>query len=248
MLVYGFLILRYENTPSTFYFGLGIIPYALSIFVMNFWGSELAFFKDLSNTIWAICLILPFITLLSFSYLTNSHREFQIQPNTRNERLTSLFGLLLTILLLIGDFLPWDRDIYRAGGTTWRFKGSGTRVLIKDCCYLTANSFSSILTVLIPILGLAGFFLLRLLGIHILASASIVGIFWTFQESINFLSHLGAQKPPSTWSQADIDANSLTATKVGLPGGYLFILATIAICVVLLLPRVLSGRNIKSLQ
>jgi hypothetical protein len=160
------------------------------------------------------------------------------------DRILGVVGLVLTLLMFWGQYLPWNRSIYSSTNSNWRFEGSGSQVYIRECCYLTEFSWAEGLIVSIPFFFLMLLFVLRVLGFKISNLAFLGLILWSIFEVVNLLEDIGLQDPVTDagWSASDVSKNGLTYEIEIMFGGYLFMGALIGLVITLLLPRVLKGR------
>ena len=210
------------------------------------------FFSDLNNAkfqdsslIWTITTVVPFVIILLSIVVLTMKQAVKFESNQIVERVSGVIGFLLSILLLWGEFLPWDRSIYKATSKQWTFQGSGNQLLVKECCYMTSYDLATSLKIILPIIFLAGLFLLQLIGFRLPTLMFSSGLVWCFQESLQFLTGLGIQDPleNTSWTSQQIETNGLSYLIEGMFGGYLFVFSFIGLIVTLLLPRVLTGRN-----
>jgi hypothetical protein len=195
---------------------------------------------------WALTTVFPFLLILFSLVVVTLKQKIESGSNFRIERVSAIIGFVLSILLLWGEFLPWVRTVYKSTSANWKFNGSGTQTLIEECCYMTSFPGVDLVKIILPILFLAILFLIRVLGYtvpNLMFSGSLV---WCFQEGIDFLTGLGAQPSESNanWTVEDIATYGLSLETQGMFGGYLFVFAFLGVLVALLLPRVLTGRQL----
>jgi hypothetical protein len=225
--------------------GVTSVPIGIAITVERFDVYFDATNRSSENLTWLLATFLPLVFIILGLVIIAAAQSIESIANEKSERISAVLGLLLSVLLLWGEFLPWIKTVSQATSNQWTFKGSGTQILINECCYLTSFGLVQSLKIIIPISFLGALFLIRVLGYGVPGLMFASGLVWCFQEGIDFLSGLGVQTDltNTSWTQEDIDAYGLSQKIEGLFGGYLFIFSFVGILITLLIPRVLTGKR-----
>jgi hypothetical protein len=202
-------------------------------------------FPDESSK-WLLSAVAPFFIILISILVITIKQSVKFMGNQTVERISGIIGFLLSVLLLWGEFLPWVKSVYKATSTQWQFKGSGTQLLIEECCYMNSFELVDAIKIILPITFIALLFLSRVLGYGIPTLMFASGLVWCFQESIDFLTGLGIQSPleNTNWTSQEVETYGLSHLKEGMLGGYLFVFSLIGVVITLLIPRVYAGRNL----
>jgi hypothetical protein len=240
---FSYYLLKNLYRSWLLFYGLGLsfIGFAQVLSLIYSWEERLR--EGGINYIYLSLWTLPVLGVSAATALIWRQQDLQIPMNSKTDRLISMSGLLLTIVLMFAEFLPWVRDIYKATSSTWEFKGSGSKTLIQECCYLTEYGLNISLQIYLPLVGLGLLFLISILGFQVPNISFLPSLGWCIQESIDFFTSLGVQEPIDTWSEKEVIDNGLTHSTEGLFGGYLFVSCVLALISILLIPRVLNGRT-----
>ena len=245
-LIFAYGVTKNEFKEWTFWAGVSASPTGIVLAisrvgkVIEYAGDSLQD-KFINSAVLCIFSVVAIVVALTYFFIKQAIR---IGNNTMLDRILSVVGLVFTLLMFWGQYLPWNRSIYSATNTNWKFEGSGSQVYIKECCYLTEFGWTEGLMAAIPLLFLLLLFVLRVFGFKI-SNLGILGlILWGVFEVVNLLEDIGFQDPVNDagWSASDVSTNGLTYEIEIMFGGYLFMGALIGLVITLLLPRVLKGR------
>lgn len=240
--VFSYFLIKNLYRSWLLFYGIttSLIGVSHLLYFIKFWEENTK--QGGTDYFYAALLFSPLLALALATLLIWRQQDLNIPVNSRSDRLLAVAGLLISVILMIAEFLPWVRQISRATSDTWKFNGSGTKNLIEECCYVTDFGLNSSLQIYLPLIGLSALFLISSLGYQISNIAFLPSIFWCVQEGLDFLTSLGIQDPLSVWTKKEIEENGLTYRVEGLFGGYLFIAGVISLLILVLVPRVLSGR------
>lgn len=237
-----FLLNNLYRSWLLFYgFGISLIGVTHFLYYIKYWDENTK--QGGTDYFYAAMLFSPIVCVVSATFLIWRQQDLNIQENTKSERLTAVIGLALSLILMIAEFLPWVREISKATSDSWNFKASGSNILIRDCCYITELGLNVSLQIYLPLIGISALFLIVSLGYRISNIAFLPLLVWCLQEIIDFLTTLGIQNPEDVWTKKEIEDNGLTSRNEGLFGGYLFVAGAIIIALLLLIPRVINGKN-----
>ena len=243
LLVYVYYLLKKLYRDWLLFYGLGLSTLGIAQILYFFRYPEENLANGNIDYFYALLLFIPCIILMISLVVIIKQQDFATIKNSSVERIISMIGLIITFVLMFAEFLPWERNILKATSETWKFNGSGTNTLIEECCYVTEYGINGSLQIYIPLIGLGFLFLSSTLGYRISTFSFVPNVVWCVQESIDFLTNLGVQDPLDTWTKAEVDANGLSRTSEGIFGGYLFVIATFLLLLIMLIPRVLSGKK-----
>lgn len=226
-----------------FYFGFAAIFFVAATFIgyVQYWNSDKNrdFVDNVHITLFSIPIVSLAITLEFFWRKQNRLRP----ENSQSERIMGGLGLITSFVLMIAEFFPWIKSVFKATSETWKFKGSGKNTYIVECCYVTQFDLFGVLRSYIPLIGLVILFLITLLGYRFAILAFTPLVVWCAQKSFDFLVLLGVQDPLKIWTKGEVDSNGLSLENEGLFGGFLFLGASIFLILLLLLPRIIGGRS-----
>jgi len=245
--LFSYGLLNKEFKEWTFWAGVSGIPVGLGLAVSRVGRVIENTDSSLEDKIlnWAILGIFPVVVILvmlGFLYLKQS---ISIGNNSILDRALGVVGLVLTLIMFWGQYLPWNRQIYSATNSNWQFTGSGSQVYIRECCYLIDYGWTDGLKIVIPLISLLALFVLKVLGFKISNLGFLGLILWGGFEIVNLLDEIGFQDPvkDAGWTSSEVSSNGLTFEIELMFGGYLFMGAFIGLVITLLLPRVLNGRE-----
>lgn len=247
-LIYAFLAVTFSYflLKGTFrnwimFYGIGLSFIGLKHIVFNVYV-----FSDLrlatSDYAYLVLSFLPIVAVIFATVLIWRIQDLEDAGNSRGERIIAALGIITTLVLMLAQVLPWARDISKATSDTWKFQGSGTKVLIKECCYISEFDLAQSLIVYLPLVGLGIVFAIATLGYRVPTPAFIPSLIWCVEESLFFLTSLGLQDPLEIWTSQQIRENGLSILREGLFGGYLFVGTSVCFAILLLIPRVISGQ------
>lgn len=246
-ILFGYGLVKTEFKEWTFWVGVSGIPAGLGLAVSRIGrvieNTDTSLEGELIN--WAILGVFPVAAVIGVVAFLFVKQSVVIGNNSMLDRILGVVGLVFTLVMFWGQYLPWNRNIYSATNSNWNFKGSGSQVYIKECCYLTDFGWTEGLKVAIPLLSLTALFVIRILGFKISNLGFLGLILWGIIEVLNLLDDIGFQDPvrDAGWTSSEVSANGLTYEIEMMFGGYLFMSAFIGLAITLLLPRVLKGRE-----
>ena len=191
--------------------------------------------------------VVPVISLAGTVLYLFLSRDVQLESNRLVERFSAIAGLIFTLMMLWGQYLPWERRVFSSTNSNWKFKGSGSQLLIEECCYLTGSGWNEGLLKVIPLVFLLAFLLLRVLGYHFSNLGFLGLLLWGIFETVGVVDGTGLQDPKlAGWSEAEISSYGLRYEIEIAFGGYLFAFAFVGLILILLLPRAIQGRTTNS--
>jgi hypothetical protein len=238
---FSYFLLRGAFRNWVLFYGIGLSFIGLKHIVFNvyvFSDSQLI----TSDYAYLILMFLPIVSVITATVLIWRLQGLETSNNSRGERIIAAIGTIVTLVLMFAQFLPWARDISKATSNTWEFQGSGTKVLIKECCYASELDLAQNLTVYLPLVGLSLLFVIAALGYRVSGPAFIPSLIWCLEESLFFLTSIGLQDPLEIWTSQQIRENGLSSLREGLFGGYLFVGTSVCFAILLLIPRVINGQ------
>lgn len=247
-LIYAFLAVAFSYFLSKglyrkwlMFYGIGLSFIGMKHVVFNVYVfSDASLFT--SDYVYLLLTFLPIVSVITTTVLIWHQQGLETSSNSRSERIIAAFGAIITLVLMLAEFLPWVREISKSTSDTWEFQGSGTNVLIKECCYVSELDLAQTLIIYLPLVGLGVLFVIATLGYRVSGLAFIPSLIWCIQESLDFLTSLGLQNPLEIWTNQEIREYGLSNLKEGLFGGYLFVGASVCFAILLLVPRVINGQ------